>query len=466
MFGYEWCTEQPCLCRNDHSALMLHVDDVLFVGKRKFWEEQFLPKLREKFTVSASVLEGEGSSISFLKRKLVKVERGLALVPGTNIDKLVENFVTHFGQVRIQHVTCDASIQLPDVSSNLTSRDAYAYRSAVGGLLYLARDRPADLLFCAKELSAKMAQPTVTAWQRLKKVMGYVKGTSSYAVVIAEPEGGQGKWKNTNESFWVLESASDSDWSSNKEHRRSTSAGIHLINGFYMFGSSRTQRTVSLSSCKAELHGMVSTLADGIYIRRCLSFLTRADIFHYLLTDSSSARQLASKQGVGKIRHLDGKILWVQQHVLAGDVFLQQLPTARNVADLCTKAPPQQRVKVLLHELGVCKDNGLTIIGQHEHDEQVEKHGSRRQVMQVAKSLMRVATVMGLVSGGANGQILSGELEETTCAIGPQDQCDAAVTTAMTETKIFNFVCVFWFWPHGSFLDVRATGFIESGNME
>ena len=93
------------------------------------------------------------------------------------------------------------------------------YRSAVGGLLCLARDRP-DLLFCVKELSAKMAQPTVTALQRLKKVMGYVKGTSSYAVVIAEPEAGQGKWKNTNESFWVLESASDSDWSSNKEHRK------------------------------------------------------------------------------------------------------------------------------------------------------------------------------------------------------------------------------------------------------
>ena len=70
---------------------MLHVDDVLFVGKRRFWEEQFLPKLKEQFSVSASVLE-EGSSISFLKRKLVKVNHGLALVPGTNIDKLVENF--------------------------------------------------------------------------------------------------------------------------------------------------------------------------------------------------------------------------------------------------------------------------------------------------------------------------------------------------------------------------------------
>ena len=211
-----------------------------------------------------------------------------------------------------------------------------------------------------------------------------------------------------------------------------------------MFGSSRTQRTVSLSSCEAELHGMVSTLADGIDIRRCLSFLTGADVSHYLLTDSSSARQLASKQSVGKVRHLDGKILWIQQHVLSGDVFLQQLPTAWNVADLCTKALPQQRVKILLHELGVCKDNGLTIIGQLEHDEQVEKHGSRRQIMQLAKSLMRVATVMGLGSRGANGYVLSGELEESTCAIGPVDQCSAAATaTMMEDSKILNLVCIF-----------------------
>ena len=189
---------------------------------------------------------------------------------------------------------------------------------------------------------------------------------------------------------------------------------------------------------------MVSTLADGIDIRRCLSFLTGADVSHYLLTDSSSARQLASKQGVGKVRHLDGKILWIQQHVLSGDVFLQQLPTAWNVADLCTKALPQQRVKILLHELGVCKDNGLTIIGQHEHDEQVEKHGSRRQIMQLAKSLMRVATVMGLGSSGANGYVLSGELEESTCAIGPVDQCSAAATaTMMEDSKILNLVCIF-----------------------
>ena len=68
-----------------------------------------------------------------------------------------------------------------------------------------------------------------------------------------------------------------------------------------------------------------------------------ADFVHYFTTDSSSARQLAVKQGVG---NLDGKIRWVQQHVLAGDVFLQQLPTIWNVADICAKSLPQQRIKL------------------------------------------------------------------------------------------------------------------------
>ena len=68
-FSYEWCPEQPCLCKNSESVLMVHVDDVLCTGTRRFWDEQFVPKLREKFTISHSVLGDTGDSISFLKRK-------------------------------------------------------------------------------------------------------------------------------------------------------------------------------------------------------------------------------------------------------------------------------------------------------------------------------------------------------------------------------------------------------------
>ena len=47
---------------------------------------------------------------------------------------------------------------------------------------------------------------------------------------------------------------SDSDWSGNKVHRRSTSSAIHVLNGNVLFTTSRTQRVVSLPSAEAELH--------------------------------------------------------------------------------------------------------------------------------------------------------------------------------------------------------------------
>ena len=103
--GFEWCNEQPCMGRCEQAAIMVHVDDVMFTGTRQFWETQFLPKLREKFTVSSAVLgENEGDSVSFLKRKLTRVKDGIALVPGTNIAKLVENFEKQFGTLRVQRV--------------------------------------------------------------------------------------------------------------------------------------------------------------------------------------------------------------------------------------------------------------------------------------------------------------------------------------------------------------------------
>ena len=118
------------------------------------------------------------------------------------------------------------------------------------------------------------------------------------------------------------------------------------------------------------------------------------------------------------MRHLDGKILWIQQHVLAGDVQLQQIPTVWNVSNLCTKALTQQRVKLLLHELNVCDDGGLTVIGQEEHDQQSERHGSKRQMMKLAKNLMRIFVLMGLGPTGADGQSIFLDMEDAgTCSV-------------------------------------------------
>ena len=207
-----------------------------------------------------------------MKRRIKRLEEGLALNPGTKASKVIELFEENFGKARPQTIACDASIQTEDISEEVGQRDARSFRSVIDTLLYLVRDRP-DLLFVVKELSSAVSRPTLTAISRLRKVIGYLKTTSDFCMVLEKPIGGQGKWKSS-ERFWVIETFSDSDWSGNKQHRGSTSCGVHALNGGFLFASSRTQRVVSLSSCESELHSMVSALCDGIYLRRCIEFLT------------------------------------------------------------------------------------------------------------------------------------------------------------------------------------------------
>ena len=133
-------------------------------------------------------------------------------------------------------------------------------------------------------------------------------------------------YQQTTQSRWK-----DSDWSGNKSHRKSTSGGFHALNSCPLFNSSRTQKIISLSSCEAALHALVSSASDGIYIRAVLEFALGTKVDHYIFTNSSGARQLVTKRGVGKVMHLDGKLLWIQNRK---DFKMVHVPTDSNMADL------------------------------------------------------------------------------------------------------------------------------------
>ena len=387
----QFCVEQLCLAKGPHGVFMLHVDDILFCGHAAWWKEVVVPEFQKRFTISYDELGAEGSSISFLKRRILKTEKGLALIPGTNAEKVVRSYEEHFVKIRAQMVPCDQSMQTEDLTDALSPKDSFAYRSVVGVCLYLARDKP-NLLFPVKELSGNMSKPTHGA---LQKLIGYLKSTADYCAVFETPTPGQGKWRSTDK-FWALESFTDADWSSNQRHRRSTSCGVHLVCGAFAYGSSRTHKVVSLSSCESELHAMLSTLCDGIFLRRCLEFLTGATIEHYLFTDSSSAKQLSTRQGVGKVKHVAGKLLWIQDAVLRKQVMLIQVPTLWNLSDLGTKPLGAKHLRLLLHELGVSTHEGEYVVGQAEYEQHSSRYGGGKEMAVLAMNIARVLVVMGL----------------------------------------------------------------------
>jgi predicted component of type VI protein secretion system len=71
-------------------------------------------------------------------------------------------------------VPCDAGIQNEDHSQALKASDGKTYRSVIGLLLYVARER-ADIMFTVKELAACMSAPNLCSLQRLRKLVGYLK---------------------------------------------------------------------------------------------------------------------------------------------------------------------------------------------------------------------------------------------------------------------------------------------------
>ena len=86
---FEFCSVQPCLARAQQCVILIDVDDILYVGSRKLWDE-CKAKLQQRFSISFSVWEGVGTKISFLKRRTLRAEDGFALFPGSNIAKLIK----------------------------------------------------------------------------------------------------------------------------------------------------------------------------------------------------------------------------------------------------------------------------------------------------------------------------------------------------------------------------------------
>ena len=55
--------------------------------------------------------------------------------------------------------------------------------------------------------------------------------------------------------------------------------------------------------------------AEGTYVGRLWSFLVSKEVLVSVITDSSSCRAFSQRQGVGRLKHIDTKYLWLQQSI-------------------------------------------------------------------------------------------------------------------------------------------------------
>ena len=112
----------------------------------------------------------------------------------------------------------------------------------------------------------------------------------------------------------------------------------------------QSQKAVSLSSGESEFVAMVGC-SEGLLIKHLWDQLTGKKCVMKVRSDSSAARAMVQGQGIGRVRHLDASLLWIQQKEKEKVMSVAAVPSELNSADLETKKLTQNRHRALLYML-------------------------------------------------------------------------------------------------------------------
>lgn len=234
-----------------------------------------------------------------------------------------------------------SDVEEAERSKPLNESMAKMYRSVVMRAAYLSLDR-ADLAETVKCLARSMQTPTEFDLQKLKRMGRYIKG-SMRIVQHFRPQ----------RMYAQLRGLCDSDHAGCLRTRKSTSGLILMAGQHCLKTSSTLQTTIALSSGESEYYSIVKCAAMVIGAQAMFKEWG-IDLSCKILTDSSAAKGMSSRRGLGRTRHVHTRYLWVQERIAENQIQLEKISTHDNMSDLGTKA--------LSKEL---KDKFMSRIGQH-----------------------------------------------------------------------------------------------------
>ena len=199
-----------------------------------------------------------------------------------------------------------------------------SYRSAVARCNYLAQDR-FEIAVTTKALCRAMAKPTVSDSRAVTRLCRFLRGLPRLVQRIPFAD----------HAPTIVDVYVHSDWAGCRKSRKSTSGGVLLFGGVAVKGWSSNESVIALSFGEAEYYAALKGASQALGFKAMLVDLgIEAKIV--LHTDSSAARGIIHRAGLGKLRHLETGYLWLQAAVKAKILQVRKVLGAVNPGDLFT----------------------------------------------------------------------------------------------------------------------------------
>ena len=191
-----------------------------------------------------------------------------------------------------------------------------------------------------------MQAPDEAAWLALKRAVRFCLGTPRVV------------WKFGRQNpVSFIDVWSDSGHAGCRRTRRSTSCSV-LMHGVRLLRANSTAQTViSLSSGESELYALVKAVSMALgaeEMGKDIGVVLKPRVKY----DATAGAGIASRRGVGRVRHLHTPSLWIQRFAQEGRVTLAKVPGNLNSADLATKHVNGRSMWALLGAMAVFAAGG------------------------------------------------------------------------------------------------------------
>ena len=346
--GMQSLRSEPTFYFKGSLLFLVHVDDPLVAGTDEDIEWIFR-ELGQRMKFKPGPRLEIGKSVKYLGKMYTMTEHGF----GTRrCDTFLGRIVLELGLDGCKPALTPGCEQLKPGGANekaswlspLDTEQTYRYRKLVGMLRFIAPQRP-DLHFEIGVLSRGLSSPTGECWARLRRLGRYLAGTTRARLFVSRPQHTSNKTRQI--VVWT-----DSDYAGDKQTRKSTSCALVFCDGTLVHGHSRRQTVVATSSAEAEYYSLAAGLQEALDARSILQELGEI-VEIEVKCDSSAARAMANRVGLGRTKHVDAKYLWVQQVIQHRPARVAPVSSTENLSDIGTKRVPGDRLQELCRNIGL-----------------------------------------------------------------------------------------------------------------
>ena len=203
-----------------------------------------------------------------------------------------------------------------------------SYQSVIGSLTYICYATRPDLTHAVNTLSRYSTNPSKEHFVALKRILKYLRGTSTLALHYVKSDGPD-----------VITSAyTDADWGGDQSTRRSVSGNVIKLNQNTVVWRTKRQTRVSASTSESEYLALAEGVKDVEWLQNFLFEITKVQHQVKMYCDNQATIHMVKNDSHFKARHLDISAQFVNSNIMRAHYSLTWCPSEDMQADIMTKA--------------------------------------------------------------------------------------------------------------------------------